>query len=164
MIRRPPRSTLFPYTTLFRSRLGRAREQVGAGADLLGGGAEGVVGVEHLVDHLLLEPLRAPGGRLGGGGCRPHVVELRPPRKDRERKGQRGAVAVPERTEGPAQSVIEGGLTHIAAHAERRKRLGARHTHSRTSLFELSTLGGEVGSLAHRPRNQRVHVFDDAER
>src|SRR5258708_13323098 len=24
MIRRPPRSTLFPYTTLFRSRLGRA--------------------------------------------------------------------------------------------------------------------------------------------
>src|SRR5256885_4389620 len=25
MIRRPPRSTLFPYTTLFRSRLGHAR-------------------------------------------------------------------------------------------------------------------------------------------
>src|SRR2546427_9366567 len=24
MIRRPPRSTLFPYTTLFRSRIGRA--------------------------------------------------------------------------------------------------------------------------------------------
>src|SRR2546430_6433670 len=27
MIRRPPRSTLFPYTTLFRSSLNRAREQ-----------------------------------------------------------------------------------------------------------------------------------------
>src|SRR5689334_24498279 len=27
MIRRPPRSTLFPYTTLFRSRHGRARSQ-----------------------------------------------------------------------------------------------------------------------------------------
>src|SRR5256885_12127468 len=26
MIRRPPRSTLFPYTTLFRSRPGRSRE------------------------------------------------------------------------------------------------------------------------------------------
>src|SRR5258708_10651516 len=26
MIRRPPRSTLFPYTTLFRSSRGRARE------------------------------------------------------------------------------------------------------------------------------------------
>src|SRR2546425_3618138 len=27
MIRRPPRSTLFPYTTLFRSHRGRARRQ-----------------------------------------------------------------------------------------------------------------------------------------
>src|SRR2546422_2577925 len=42
MIRRPPRSTLFPYTTLFRSRLGQslvAREaarQQGAG-DEIGG-------------------------------------------------------------------------------------------------------------------------------
>src|SRR2546426_4899520 len=27
MIRRPPRSTLFPYTTLFRSHLGLARSQ-----------------------------------------------------------------------------------------------------------------------------------------
>src|SRR2546422_4196753 len=31
MIRRPPRSTLFPYTTLFRS--GRARERVRGGED-----------------------------------------------------------------------------------------------------------------------------------
>src|SRR2546427_8735380 len=30
MIRRPPRSTLFPYTTLFRSLLGRARDESGA--------------------------------------------------------------------------------------------------------------------------------------
>src|SRR5256885_5069033 len=28
MIRRPPRSTLFPYTTLFRSDLGLGRDQV----------------------------------------------------------------------------------------------------------------------------------------
>src|SRR3712207_8109187 len=37
MIRRPPRSTLFPYTTLFRSQLGEPgaeRAEVGAG-DLL---------------------------------------------------------------------------------------------------------------------------------
>src|SRR6478672_572669 len=32
MIRRPPRSTLFPYTTLFRSRRGRARAAGGDGA------------------------------------------------------------------------------------------------------------------------------------
>src|SRR5258707_5786288 len=30
MIRRPPRSTLFPYTTLFRSRLGQDRRRVAA--------------------------------------------------------------------------------------------------------------------------------------
>mgnify|MGYP000621929340 CR=1 FL=1 len=29
MIRRPPKSTLFPYTTLFRSLLGRARAKKG---------------------------------------------------------------------------------------------------------------------------------------
>src|SRR3712207_6947215 len=36
MIRRPPRSTLFPYTTLFRSRavmLGEAQVYVGAGVE-----------------------------------------------------------------------------------------------------------------------------------
>src|SRR5258708_23533552 len=31
MIRRPPRSTLFPYTTLFRSELGRPRAHLGEG-------------------------------------------------------------------------------------------------------------------------------------
>src|SRR2546427_2952026 len=30
MIRRPPRSTLFPYTTLFRSRVGGQAEHTGA--------------------------------------------------------------------------------------------------------------------------------------
>src|SRR2546426_10809103 len=29
MIRRPPRSTLFPYTTLFRSRIGMGRPHLG---------------------------------------------------------------------------------------------------------------------------------------
>src|SRR3712207_7354258 len=39
MIRRPPRSTLFPYTTLFRSRLGERGDVVDArGRGLRGGG------------------------------------------------------------------------------------------------------------------------------
>src|SRR5258708_35820564 len=42
MIRRPPRSTLFPYTTLFRSRADRR------GTD---DGARGVAGLEPLVHH-----------------------------------------------------------------------------------------------------------------
>src|SRR2546422_8032062 len=55
MIRRPPRSTLFPYTTLFRSRLVLA----GAGAD--GDGArrldrhEGLLGVDQEVQEHLLQ-------------------------------------------------------------------------------------------------------------
>src|SRR3712207_8303806 len=40
MIRRPPRSTLFPYTTLFRSQLGKGQRAVplgaGHGADVPG--------------------------------------------------------------------------------------------------------------------------------
>src|SRR5258707_6277696 len=31
MIRRPPRSTLFPYTTLFRSKLEKLKERVASG-------------------------------------------------------------------------------------------------------------------------------------
>src|SRR5690242_20956349 len=46
MIRRPPRSTLFPYTTLFRSE---------------GGGAVGVVGRVEVGGRLLRDPLEPPG-------------------------------------------------------------------------------------------------------
>src|SRR3712207_7253094 len=38
MIRRPPRSTLFPYTTLFRSRGDRRRHRAGAREPPSGGG------------------------------------------------------------------------------------------------------------------------------
>src|SRR3712207_8827183 len=49
MIRRPPRSTLFPYTTLFRS------DPVGVGAGVPGGGGEHVgVGVRDLAESGLL--------------------------------------------------------------------------------------------------------------
>src|SRR5947199_4460584 len=33
MIRRPPRSTLFPYTTLFRSKLKAIQDELGEGED-----------------------------------------------------------------------------------------------------------------------------------
>src|SRR5256885_9037525 len=41
MIRRPPRSTLFPYTTLFRSPPRRAPDSRGDGGDARDGGAVG---------------------------------------------------------------------------------------------------------------------------
>src|SRR3712207_8159885 len=43
MIRRPPRSTLFPYTTLFRSRAQTRVEVDGRRAGQLAGGVEGDV-------------------------------------------------------------------------------------------------------------------------
>src|SRR3712207_7401179 len=51
MIRRPPRSTLFPYTTLFRSRPARAAEasRGGRGRRRRVGGAPGAASPE---DHL----------------------------------------------------------------------------------------------------------------
>src|SRR3712207_7090886 len=58
MIRRPPRSTLFPYTTLFRSFLARARAIVGVrgqpSASLTGEGhsrARGLRGRERSEEH-----------------------------------------------------------------------------------------------------------------
>src|SRR3712207_8704949 len=60
MIRRPPRSTLFPYTTLFRSRAARGDPDVG---ELLAGG-EHVVEVEHRLahahEHGVVDGRRAP--------------------------------------------------------------------------------------------------------
>src|SRR5439155_6557766 len=67
MIRRPPRSTLFPYTTLFRSRPEDWEAVYGAAARYLEEGAELVLAVRseehtselqsrgHLVCRLLLE-------------------------------------------------------------------------------------------------------------
>src|SRR4029077_11060093 len=55
---------------------GGAREQVPARAHLLRRRAEGVVGVEHLVDDLLLKALRAQRGRVGGRGGGLHVIDL----------------------------------------------------------------------------------------
>src|SRR3712207_9095526 len=50
MIRRPPRSTLFPYTTLFRSAHRDGEEQGDGGTD--GGAVDDVEGAERLVQRL----------------------------------------------------------------------------------------------------------------
>src|SRR3712207_9502121 len=99
MIRRPPRSTLFPYTTLFRSRVGRGAAR------------------RH----------RRPAGALGGGVLgwlprrRARVAPPRPGRGDHPRRAGRAentAVAVlgvagPQRARRPAatrdrESVVLG--------------------------------------------------------
>src|SRR5258707_1538428 len=81
MIRRPPRSTLFPYTTLFRSRAARGRAQLEPGirlddldrlaADRAGGSQEG-------------DPFHRVS--LGAKGCNQVAVQ---PRLTRDRKSTR---------------------------------------------------------------------------
>src|SRR3712207_7418252 len=64
MIRRPPRSTLFPYTTLFRSRERRGERRRGRqGAHLVGRGASRGRRRAH-------RPRRRRPGRRGGRGDR----------------------------------------------------------------------------------------------
>src|SRR2546427_10061729 len=63
MIRRPPRSTLFPYTTLFRS--GRAVEDCDRAA--LGHGAAVVVGDRRVVDRRDRNRDGRRAAALGGG-------------------------------------------------------------------------------------------------
>src|SRR3712207_8943314 len=87
MIRRPPRSTLFPYTTLFRSEetvaslhhaatpsSSCARQGRPIRRSPLGGGEEG--GRGEVAPHLATE--RGMGGLLAGGGRRSeeHTSEL----------------------------------------------------------------------------------------
>src|SRR3989442_10278120 len=79
MIRRPPRSTLFPYTTLFRSQFGADRvvgeEQGGELGHLGEGGADrGGIGRRRAGLH--------PGGAERTGGGRRH-----PPPRGRKLQG-----------------------------------------------------------------------------
>src|SRR3712207_7096473 len=66
MIRRPPRSTLFPYTTLFRSDQGMAVDVAG----FVGGEEEGGVG-DLVGDAPALERVQMADPVLLAGGSRP---------------------------------------------------------------------------------------------
>src|SRR2546422_11764818 len=104
MIRRPPRSTLFPYTTLFRSGLqavGLETPPQGGAADAeaprgLGEPAAGAV--EHLDDRLALT-LGQRRGALGARG-RQHA-ELGRSRPERHDPRAQRCQAPPQRVEPP---------------------------------------------------------------
>src|SRR3712207_8960946 len=65
MIRQPPRSTLFPYTTLFRSAGGRARHGGGTWWDDHRRGRVGLARGDGAMDGLAI--IGAIGGGPGGG-------------------------------------------------------------------------------------------------
>src|SRR3712207_9174971 len=84
MIRRPPRSTLFPYTTLFRSALPRRIGADGEGGDAATGGARPLAGgtaggaAGHLGRRARAADLRRPAGLPhDGGGLAARAVRAR---------------------------------------------------------------------------------------
>src|SRR2546430_15242458 len=113
MIRRPPRSTLFPYTTLFRSRpvrrlvlRGVAHRSAGArgGGPVRGdpvGGWRGQGNRRRLVptaDRALRRavPARCRGGRSRPGRRERLTERRRPPPPDSQRlRGRRGGATTP---------------------------------------------------------------------
>src|SRR3712207_7928506 len=68
MIRRPPRSTLFPYTTLFRSVVAKVARFRGA--------AGCVVGRVEVEDHPLAAKIRKPPDLRGKRRSEEHTSEL----------------------------------------------------------------------------------------
>src|SRR5437870_8839653 len=78
MIRRPPRSTLFPYTTLFRSEATDAARGSGRASSTLPGGVTALGGAG------------ATGVGVGCSGTGGDIRSVRkPPRKHRDRKSTR---------------------------------------------------------------------------
>src|SRR2546426_10805046 len=101
MIRRPPRSTLFPYTTLFRSRAvvtGLVGEGVARGLAAVVAVAEGAVGVEgHASVGRVAELGGCEGVALGVGVVRQDAGGGAVEHCDRAALGHGGAVVVGDR-------------------------------------------------------------------
>src|SRR2546422_10237988 len=78
MIRRPPRSTLFPYTTLFRSeRLGRALKDVSRPAEPDTRSIEGTRAVANLILQLVARAARRVEGVITAELLRPTLPAWR---------------------------------------------------------------------------------------
>src|SRR3712207_7746428 len=76
MIRRPPRSTLFPYTTLFRSLEGALNPPATPGDAPLGVGARAPVAVAEPTDGLDRRVLRIGPTELAAQRSEEHTSEL----------------------------------------------------------------------------------------
>src|SRR2546422_8596390 len=87
MIRRPPRSTLFPYTTLFRSRSAVTRTARRAPADSARAAGPGRLGCPELFDSRLRHA-RLSDSRAGGSDRLLPGVEI-PGRLPQDRKSTR---------------------------------------------------------------------------
>src|SRR2546425_5258943 len=123
MIRRPPRSTLFPYTTLFRSVVGEEQAVVVPGTP-----RQAVATHEQL--HVEEGELRVPGRQAGGAVVL--VLEQLRLEVEGEKVAELGATlerqaAIDPALEGPPLAVDEGKLM-IRVGADRpRAEIGRAH-------------------------------------
>src|SRR5207244_12210093 len=93
-IRRPPRSTLFPYTTLFRSHRARAGARGDGPAAARARGHAAAAGPRHRVSHHGGGPGQRLSPRDGRGALPPRARRARCPLGWRDRGGQRGHTAL----------------------------------------------------------------------
>src|SRR3989454_840804 len=168
MIRRPPRSTLFPYTTLFRSTvaavLGDRRRGAGAERDRARRGGREVGGLEahRVAPHrpAQREPAEArraaPGGRGGGvGRSEEDTAELQSPCKLVCRLFFLMIRRPPRSTLFPYTTLFRS--TVAAVLGDRRRGAGAERDRARRG-------GREVGGLeAHRVAPHRPAQREPAE-
>src|SRR3989441_5354554 len=142
MIRRPPRSTLFPYTTLFRSRRGEAARGVSPG----GGGPRGDPARGARSDR------RGREGRREGHGTGDAKIQRSGGRQNGERHRPRGAGSRRMSFEGGvAPSVLEtlefpAALERVAAHAA--GPLGAARVKARTPATDPVAIRAALAQVA----------------
>src|SRR3712207_9549335 len=77
MIRRPPRSTLFPYTTLFRSAVNRMMDMAGRELTVMGARVERIPGPVGFAD-CILAPFPHPRRSEPGVPILRHLDHLHP--------------------------------------------------------------------------------------
>src|SRR5260221_11809367 len=122
MIRRPPRSTLFPYTTLFRSIGGRVVDRIMGGVDPVAVGRAGQGGAGIVADNRgaeLIHRLReGDGGGHGvaGVGIRDLAVAVV------ERNREHGGVLGVDRGGSEDRRAGKGGVSGGCRGREKKKR------------------------------------------
>src|SRR3989449_9642045 len=141
MIRRPPRSTLFPYTTLFRSRV-RPPEREGAVA-------EHALGVHQVADYLFDAPLprRVAMQGLGLGQAGEQLLGLAP-------------LVFEERQEVSLRDLREVGLIvrHVFGRLGARDRRGGHATLRGPLAVPALSLAG-AGNRASRDRASGIRMM-----
>src|SRR2546426_319261 len=132
MIGRPPRSPLFPYTTLFRSQLGHGHRPRGGGQRRPGGGGRQR---QHQRGHRRRH-------RRGGQRHRPRKPKRQPPRP-----GQLPPRIPPPHRGAPARR------PHRPLHPDRQRQLFLMiRRPPRSTLFPYTTLFRSQLGHGHRPR------------